>query len=211
MPPPPDVTVEEDFFTPQFPHLCSGAKYSCAPPRVDVGLAGRAEDGKRPAGPSAAHLLGLRGRAQTARGPRLLLSDRCPPPFLPPPPPQNSPPPRRGGGGARVPLGAQAPPVFALSLDRVSLALGGSLSFLWGPGRFNTTGSNSGGRTTGHPKSHRGWVLGMPGEGRQAIEALIPGELAEGNLPPSLLLPPLQSVRLLGGTLGRDLGLRDQP
>ena len=51
----------------------------------------------------------------------------------------------------------------------------------------------------------------MPGEGRQAIEALIPGELAEGNLPPSLLLPTLQSVRLLGGTLGRDLGLRDQP
>ena len=29
------------FSEPQFPHLCNGAICSCAPPRVDVGLAGR--------------------------------------------------------------------------------------------------------------------------------------------------------------------------
>ncbi|XP_043778841.1 uncharacterized protein LOC122707436 [Cervus elaphus] len=130
------------FSEPQFPHLCNGAICSCAPPGVDVGLAGRENLENTRRGPFLPTFWGqvCAGGVQLSctdqKGPRLLLAIAALPPSPPSPPPP--PPPRcphpgtplSGGAWWRCEGPAWRLGISAQPLAGVLLALDGSLRFL---------------------------------------------------------------------------------
>ena len=124
------------FSEPQFPHLCNGAISSCAPPRVDMGVAGREDLENARRGPVLPTLWGqvCAGGVQLSctdsKGPRLRLAIVVLPPSPPSPPAALTPElpsPRAQWWRCEGP--AWRPGVSAQPLAGVLLALGGSLRF----------------------------------------------------------------------------------